>query len=109
MAGNPTEARENYLKALRISIDSHSIPIALDSILGLARLQAQAGNIEHALELSYYVLDHPSSTQETRDRATEICDEAQKKMTDIPIHGIKENALTRTFEEIVNSVMVDDL
>ena len=98
---NLPEARNNFTKALRISLDAHSIPITLDILLGLARLQVQAGKPEHALELSYYVLNHPSITQETRDRAIEINNETRKLLTDTQIQAIKEDALNRTFEEIV--------
>jgi len=101
MAGNSTEARGNYLKALKISIDSHLIPIALDSLLGLARLQAQAGKIEHALELSYYIFNHPTSTQETKDRASEMILEAEKKLVGPQVQAIKESILNISFEDIV--------
>jgi len=101
MAGNSTEARGNYLKALKISIDSHLIPIAFDSLLGLARLQAQAGKIEHALELSYYIFNHPTSTQETKDRASEMILEAEKKLVGPQVQAIKESILNISFEDIV--------
>jgi predicted ATPase/transcriptional regulator with XRE-family HTH domain len=102
MAGNPTEARENYLKALRISVVSHSIPVALDSLMGLAHLQAQAGEIEHALELSYYIFDHPSSTQEIKDQAGEMILKTEKMLTHPQVQAIKAGVPDTSFEEIVN-------
>jgi predicted ATPase/transcriptional regulator with XRE-family HTH domain len=109
LSGDVDEARKIYLRALRISLDSKSIPIAMDSLLGLAHLRVRAGNPEGAFEISYHVLKHPSITQETRDCAIEVCDEAQKKMTDIRIQAIKADTLNRTFEETVSSVMLEDL
>ena len=109
MSGDLDEARKVYLNALRISLDSKSIPIAMDTLLGLALLQVRAGNPERAFEISYHVLNHPSITQETKECAIEVCNEAQKKMTDIQTQVIKENASSRTFEEIVSSVMLEDL
>ena len=108
MAGDLNRSRENYLKALRISIDSNSIPIALDSLLGIARLQAQASKIEHALEISYYIMNHPSSTQETIDGAIEFCNQTRKSLTNSQIRVVEEEALKRTFDEIVSSVIVRD-
>jgi hypothetical protein len=107
LSGSIEEARKIYLRALQIALDAHSTPIALDSLLGLARLQAQAGKIECALELSYYILNHPSITQETRDHAIEVCNKIQKKLTDIQIQATKEVALSRTFEEILNNFLVE--
>ena len=106
MEGKLLEAKNLYLKALRISFDAHSIPITLDSLLGLAQVHAQAGRAEYALELSYYILNHQSSTQETRDRASEFCNQIRKKLTDSQIHVVEEEALNRTFDEIVSSVIV---
>jgi len=102
MAGNPTEAKENYLKALRISLDSHLIPIALDSLMGLAHLQAQALQTEHALELSYFILEHPSSTQEQKDHASEMILKTEKMLTHPQVQAIKADVSDSTFEEIVN-------
>jgi predicted ATPase/DNA-binding XRE family transcriptional regulator len=99
--GNLTEARRNFLKALQISIDSHSIPIALDSLLGLGHFYAQTGMPEHAFELSHFVLNHPFITQETRTRAKEISSEARNLLTDNQIKVIEQEALSLTFEEIV--------
>ena len=109
MEGNLTEAGKKYLKALRISFDARSIPIALDSLLGLAHLQSQSGNAESALELSYHVLNHPSITQEMKDRAIEVSNEARKSLTDTKVHAIEEEALNRTLEEIVRHCTLEDL
>jgi len=96
MSGNLDEARKIYLRALRISLDSKSILIAMDTLLGLAHLQIQAGNPEHALEISYHVINNPDITQETKDRAIEVSNEARKMLTDNQIQAIKENVLNKS-------------
>jgi len=108
-AGNLREARKIFLKALRISMDAHSIPIALESLLGLAYLQAQAGKTEHALELSYYILNHPSSTQETRDHANDLTIESGKLLTDTKIDGINKSVLSSSFEEIIKQFTLEEI
>jgi len=100
ISGDLEEARKIYLRALRISLDAKSILIALDTLLGLARLQTGAGKPEHALEISYYVLNHPDITEETRDSAIEVRDQAQEMLGDNQVQGIKENVLDRPLEEI---------
>ena len=100
MSGNLDEAGRIYLRALRISLDAKSIPIAMDILLGLANLQVQAGNPEHAYEISCHVLNHPSITQETRECAIEVYNEARKMLTDNQIQAIKENVLNKPLEEI---------
>jgi len=100
MSGNLEEAGKIYLRALRISLEAKSILIAMDTLLGLAQLQTQAGKPEQALEISYHVLDHPDITRETWDSAIAIRDEAQKMLTDNQIKAIKEDVLNKPLEEI---------
>jgi predicted ATPase/transcriptional regulator with XRE-family HTH domain len=109
MEDNLTEARKYVLRALRISVDSQSIPIALDSLVGLAHLQVQDGRPEDALELSIHILDHPSISQDTRDRAIEVGNEARKMLTNRQIKVIEEEAPKRTLQEIVSPFTLVDL
>lgn len=99
------EARKNYLRALRISLGAKSTLIALDSLLGLAHLQTQAGKPEHALEISFHVLKYPDITRETRESAIEIKDEAKKMLTDNQIQAIKENVLDKPIEEFAKQFL----
>ena len=69
LAGNFSEANSIYQDALQSSVDANAIPIAMDALWGLGNLQAQAGNAAQALVLSYYVLGHPSSEEDTKKRA----------------------------------------
>ena len=101
MEGDLNEARKMYLRALQVSTEAHLVPIALDSLLGLAQLQAQAGKTEQALELLYYILEHPSSTQLTKERVFQLSTRTEKLLSDTQLNVIKENALSQTFEEIV--------
>jgi predicted ATPase/transcriptional regulator with XRE-family HTH domain len=98
--GNLDEARSIYRKALRISIDAQSIPIAMESLLGLSCLELQKGNSEYSLEISYWVMHHPFITQEVRERAIDMNSEAQKLLKAPQIQEIKKIAQSRTMEDI---------
>lgn len=101
MSGNMDEARKIYLKSLRIALDAQSTPIALEALLGLAHLYAQLDEPERAFELSYYILNHPSSTQDTKDCASELALKTEKLLTNQQLHVIKENILNVSLEDIV--------
>jgi predicted ATPase/DNA-binding XRE family transcriptional regulator len=101
LSGNIVEARKIYLKALRIALEAHSTPIALETLLGLANLYAQTDEPERAFELSCYILNHPSSTQYTKDWASELTQETEKLLTNHQLHGIKESILNISLEDIV--------
>jgi len=104
LAGNLNKARDIYLNALRISIDSYSIPIAMESLLGLACLELQEGNPEFSLEISYWVMHPPSVTQEVRNHAIEVHTTAQSLLTESQIQAIIKIAQSRTMEEITASI-----
>ncbi len=108
LEGNLTGAKNFYLKALRISFAAHSIPIALDALLGLAQVHAQAGKPENSLELLHHILDHPSTTQETKDRATEVRDEVRKLLTGDQISVAGKTGSDQTFDELVRFILQED-
>jgi len=101
MSGNVEEARKIYLKSLRVSLDSQSTPIALEALLGLAHLYAQIDEPERAFELANYVLEHPSSAQDTKDLATELSLKTQKLLSSQQLQKIKEKTLNVSLEDFV--------
>lgn len=72
MAGNFPEARKYYQDALQSSLEAGATPIALDALLGLSELQAQAGDPEKAHSICAYILNHPSSEYDTKSRAEQL-------------------------------------
>ena len=72
-AGDVPAARQIFLDALGQAVETRADSLAQDALIGLAGLQAQAGEAEQALELAACVLSHDASTQEARDRARHLC------------------------------------
>jgi hypothetical protein len=107
MKANLTEARKNLLKALRISFEANSIPIAMDSLLGLAQLYLQDGEPERVLELSYYIRNHPSSTQATKDRASALWAELETQLTPTQIEATQAQAAEKTLELVVRNLLAN--
>jgi len=101
MSGDVDQARKIYLKALRISLDAHSIPIALETLLGFAHLYTETDEPERVFELSYYILNHPLSTQDTKDWASKLILETGKLLTNHQLQVIKESVLNISLEDIV--------
>jgi predicted ATPase/DNA-binding SARP family transcriptional activator len=61
-----------YYEALRIARDIQTLPLTLEALGGLAMPLIQEGKTGRATELLALVLAHPSSTKESRDRATAL-------------------------------------
>jgi len=105
MERNRNEARNKFLKALRISFDANSVPIAINSLLGLAQVYLQDGEPERVLELSYHILNHPSNTQEAKDRAYALQAEVDTQLTPAQIEMIQARAGEKTFEAVVDNLL----
>jgi predicted ATPase/DNA-binding XRE family transcriptional regulator len=105
-AGDPPEARRIFLQVLQMALEVQAIPLALDALIGLAYLQAQAGEAERALELSTYVLHHPASTQETKDRAGRLAAELETQLAPRQMETLRGQ--TKTLEMIVKEITSEE-
>ncbi len=104
LAGDFTEARQEYLEALRLAIEASATPIALDALLGLGYLQANAGKIERSIGLCYYIMDHPSSEEDTKSRAQKLCTSMESHLSPEQVKSARAIAQLRTFDSIVKEV-----
>jgi len=109
LEGRLNEAKIFYLNALRISFEAHSIPIALDSLLGLAQVHAQTGKAKYALEILQHILDHPSTIKDTKDRAIEVMDGVRKLLAGDQHSVVGEKELSQTFDKLVSNILLEDL
>ena len=86
-----------------------SLWIAMDSLVGLARLLTASdpgeAAAEQAVELLAFVLQHPSSTQEAKDRATALLAELEGRLSPAAVAAAKEHGQTRDLQAIVEEIM----
>jgi predicted ATPase len=67
--GESQESWQCFQQALEAVMGIGEPALALDIVASLARLTAERGEIDRALELLSFVLHHPASEQQTRDRS----------------------------------------
>ena len=103
--GDDAEARRVWIESLRAANEMKGLFIALDVLAGLARLQAKQGNQEQALELLLIVLNHPASSQETKNRADHLRTELEAQLTPKRIEAIQVHAKEITYETIVEDLL----
>lgn len=70
--GQIEEARQCYLEAQQRADEAGSRPAALDALMGLAQVEAQAGQPQQALEQVRSILHDPASSQEARHLAARL-------------------------------------
>jgi len=90
---------------LRIAVETHGTPVALEALVGLASLRAKKGVRESALELLLIVLNHPASPQETRNRAAHLRAELEAQLTRQQVDAAQARATAQTFEAVVDKVL----
>jgi tetratricopeptide (TPR) repeat protein len=100
MTSDLQEAENNYLDALRLAVEVKAIPVALDAVVGLARLCLFTGETEKAFELANFVLDQTASTQETKEISRQLISEAEKQLDEDCKKAIRERTLDQSLETI---------
>jgi predicted ATPase/transcriptional regulator with XRE-family HTH domain len=93
------EARQTFLKAIRLSIEAHTSPLIFDSLNGIAYLHKLESEAEQALEISIYVMSHPISTFEAKERAKQLSLELKAQLTSQQIEMVEARALGISFDE----------
>jgi predicted ATPase len=105
MAGEMTEAEITLQDALRLAIDVNAVPIALDSLLGLAQIYTHVEKSEKALELAFYVLNHPSSAHEARGRAEQLCENLIAENKSLTTKAVHQDFAKISLDEIVKEIL----
>ncbi len=103
--GSDAEAGRVWRESLRIAIEIHGMPVAVEALVGLASLQAKQGNIEYALELLLVVLNHPASMQDTKNRAAHRRIELEAQLTGQQVEAAQTRAQAKTFEAVLDEVL----
>jgi tetratricopeptide (TPR) repeat protein len=104
--GNDAEAERVWRESLRIAIETRGTPVALEALAGIASLQVKQGDMEHALELLLMVLDHPASTQGTKERAAGLRAELEAQLTSQQVEAAQAQAQAKSFEAVVDELLV---
>lgn len=103
--GNDSKAERIWHEALRISIDTQAILVGLEALVGIANLQNKRGDIVNALELLLFVLDHPASIQETKNRASQLQAQLEVQLNPQEINDLQRLAKEKTFASFANDIL----
>jgi tetratricopeptide (TPR) repeat protein len=103
--GDDVDAQNSFLAALRLTREGGFIPFALDALVGLARLQAKQGDLEHALKLLLIVLNHSASWHETKDHADILRKELEERLTPAQIEAAQAQVQKQSFDHVLGEVL----
>ena len=105
--GNDAEAGRVWHEAFQIASETQGAHVALEALVGIARLKAKQGHLEYALELILIVMSNPASVQETKDRANHLYAELEAQLTKPQVEAVKERARSKSLDEIVRHVLAE--
>ena len=103
--GNDTEARQVWLKAIQIASETQGAHVALEALVGIARLLAKQGHLENALELLLIVMNNSASVQETKACASHLQAEVEAQLAKPQIDTTVARVQSKTFEAAVEEVL----
>jgi predicted ATPase len=103
--GQDNEAEKLWRRSLQLAMETQGILTAMDAIVGFASLEAKHENPAHALQLLYFVLDHPSTIQETRVRGERLAAEIESRLPGQEIESAKACSREGTLESVVGEIL----
>ena len=95
-------AADLFRQALRIAYEIDATPMMLESICGLANLQPAD---PQALARLGMVLNHPATTQETRDMATKTLDQLKANQPTEAVDAAIAVGKMLPFEQVVRDIL----
>lgn len=103
------ESAWSYLhRSLSIAAEIRAVPLALYVISGIAELWENTGNITGALELVYFILQHPASFEMANDRAKKILDALHGQVSEEALQEAQLISSNSRFEELAAHLLSQD-
>ncbi len=96
----------SFQQALQIAMRIRAIPTALYVLVGIAMHYARQGRIERAFELASYSWSHPSSSQQTKDRAAKLGYELEQKLDRAQVEAVRSKAQSLTLMHISQDLLL---
>jgi predicted ATPase/predicted negative regulator of RcsB-dependent stress response len=105
--GDGRRASEHYRRALEMAIEEPQIELQLHLTLGPARLLAQEGNVERAVELAALARHHPASVEDTKVKAGKFLDELRSELPPDAYAQAEERGRARDMEATVKELLAE--
>jgi len=99
--GNLQEAESFYRNALHTALAAKSVPLALEALVGLAKILAQKGEFHTAVQLATFVQNQSTSAQASKDAASQLLAEAEIQLPVDEVQTITAEAKNLSLETIV--------
>jgi tetratricopeptide (TPR) repeat protein len=103
LQGHLKKARVLYKGALRLALELNSLPLIGEALLGLAALDASAGRWTDAWRGAHAVSNNPAVVHEIRERAQQLLQEVEQKVTGAQSQEWKDDASFKTLDGLAKA------
>ncbi len=103
--GDIDDAQNAFRAALVLAYEGGQLPSALDALAGLASLETRKEASQRTLVLVTCILEHPSTTKETKMIANQLRIELEAKLTSPEIEMAQQCTQSKSLDELVRQVM----
>jgi hypothetical protein len=105
--GDDVAAADYYREAIRVAMTIGALPIALESVVGLAWTPAHAGQTERALELLGLASHHPALMSDTRPILEPILADLRARFPPDAVEAALERGKALELETVVAEILND--
>jgi predicted ATPase/transcriptional regulator with XRE-family HTH domain len=99
--GDSLGAQNDFRTALKLAFEGGFTPSTLNALTGLAALGSQQKASQEIFELILYIVQHPASTQETRNLAVQLQREVEAKLPPEQVEAAEQNIGLKRLDEFV--------
>ncbi|RPI29294.1 MAG: hypothetical protein EHM70_15855 [Chloroflexota bacterium] len=99
--GDIAGAEKAFHTALNRALEGGLMPVALSALSGIAQLEALQKARRETLELVFYILQHPSSSHETKKLAARLRSELESRLSQREVELALQNAPSQSMEQLV--------
>jgi tetratricopeptide (TPR) repeat protein len=99
--GNAVGAQNDFCTALNLAYKGGFTTSTLNALTGLAALASQQKASQETFELALYVVQHPASTNETRNLAARLQMELEAKLPPEQVEAAEQNIGMKSLDEFV--------
>ncbi len=103
--GQTRAATAHFLDALGMAMEAKAVPVALNVLVGIADIWTHRHEYRHALEIIAFVLLHPATAQQTRDRAERLQAQIESEVGPHESAAARAGAQTSSLDEVVRRVL----
>jgi tetratricopeptide (TPR) repeat protein len=103
--GNSAAARARYRQALENARSIQSLPLLLETLVGLSMMAVDDGDLQQALEWMSIVQCHPATSEEIRSMAVPVMEQLKGNIAEVDYSTALSSAEASALDRVVSTIL----